>query len=55
MKVELDIDMSKIDYDSINKQTKEKLNSVTPEDIFKKYYYTDDGIRYCIRKINSNR
>lgn len=48
MKVEIDIDMSKIDYDSINKQIKEKLKNMTPEDIFKKYYYTDEDIREYI-------
>ena len=34
MKVEIDIDMSRIDYDSINKQIKEKLENLTPSDIY---------------------
>lgn len=55
MKVEIDIDMSKIDYDSINKQIKEKLENMTPEDIFKKYYYTDEDIReYISNKLDES-
>lgn len=55
MKVEIDIDMSKIDYGSINKQIKEKLNNMTPEDIFKKYYYTDEDIReYISNKLDKS-
>ena len=50
MKVEIDIDMSKIDYDSINAQIKEKLDSLTPTDIFKRYYKTDDDISRYIEK-----
>ena len=50
MKVEIDIDMSKIDYDSINTQIKEKLDSLTPSDIFKRYYKTDDDISRYIEK-----
>ena len=50
MKVEIDIDMSKIDYDSINAQIKEKLDSLTPSDIFKRYYKTDDDISRYIEK-----
>lgn len=53
MKVEIDIDMSKIDYDSINKQIKEKLENMTPEDIFRKYYYTDEDIsKYISDKLD---
>lgn len=53
MKVEIDIDMSKIDYNSINKQIKEKLENMTPEDIFKKYYYTDEDIsKYISDKLD---
>lgn len=55
MKVEIDIDMSKIDYGSINKQIKEKLENMTPEDIFKKYYYTDEDIReYISNKLDKS-
>lgn len=50
MKVEIDIDMSRIDYDSINAQIKEKLDSLTPTDIFKKYYKTDSDISRYIEK-----
>lgn len=50
MKVEIDIDMSRIDYDSINAQIKEKLDSLTPTDIFKRYYKTDDDISRYIEK-----
>lgn len=50
MKVEIDIDMSRIDYDSINAQIKEKLDSLTPSDIFKRYYKTDDDISRYIEK-----
>ena len=44
MKVEIDIDMSRIDYDSINAQIKEKLEGLTPTDIFSRYYKTDEDI-----------
>lgn len=55
MKVEIDIDMSKIDYNSINKQIREKLENMTPEDIFKKYYYTDEDIReYISNKLDES-
>ena len=50
MKVEIDIDMSRIDYDSINAQIKEKLDNLTPTDIFKRYYKTDDDISRYIEK-----
>ena len=50
MKVEIDIDMSRIDYDSINEQIKEKLENLTPSDIFKRYYKTDDDISRYIEK-----
>ena len=50
MKVEIDIDMNRIDYDSINAQIKEKLDSLTPTDIFKRYYKTDDDISRYIEK-----
>lgn len=50
MKVEIDIDMSRIDYDSINAQIKEKLDSLTPTDIFKRYYKTDADISRYIEK-----
>ena len=50
MKVEIDIDMSKIDYDSINTQIKEKLESLTPTDIFSRYYRTDEDISEYITK-----
>ena len=50
MKVEIDIDMSRIDYDSINKQIKEKLENLTPSDIFSRYYKTDDDISRYIEK-----
>ena len=50
MKVEIDIDMSRIDYDSINAQIKEKLNSLTPTDIFSRYYKTDEDISRYITK-----
>ena len=50
MKVEIDIDMSRIDYDSINAQIKEKLDSLTPTDIFSRYYRTDDDISRYITK-----
>lgn len=53
MKVEIDIDISKIDYDSINKQIKEKLENMTPEDIFRRYYYTDEDIsKYISDKLD---
>lgn len=53
MKVEIDIDMSRIDYDSINAQIKEKLESLTPSDIFGRYYRTDDDIsRYIERRLD---
>lgn len=55
MKVEIDIDMSKIDYDSINKQIKEKLDNMTSEDIFKRYYYTDEDIaKYISNKLDES-
>lgn len=50
MKVEIDIDMSRIDYDSINAQIKEKLENLAPEDIFSKYYKTDSDISEYIEK-----
>ena len=50
MKVEIDIDMSRIDYDSINAQIKEKLEDLTPTDIFSRYYRTDDDISRYIEK-----
>lgn len=50
MKVEIDIDMGRIDYDSINAQIKEKLDNLTPEDIFSKYYKTDSDISEYIEK-----
>ena len=50
MKVEIDIDMSRIDYDSINEQIKEKLDSLTPTDIFSRYYRTDEDISEYIEK-----
>lgn len=53
MKVEIDIDMSRIDYDSINEQIKEKLENLTPSDIFSRYYKTDDDIsRYIERHLD---
>lgn len=53
MKVEIDIDMSRIDYDSINEQIKEKLENLTPSDIFSRYYKTDDDIsRYIERRLD---
>lgn len=53
MKVEIDIDMSRIDYDSINAQIKEKLENLTPSDIFSRYYKTDDDIsRYIERHLD---
>lgn len=53
MKVEIDIDMSRIDYDSINEQIKEKLEKLTPSDIFGRYYITDDDIsRYIERRLD---
>ena len=50
MKVEIDIDMSRIDYDSINAQIKEKLENLAPEDIFGKYYKYDSDIAGYIEK-----
>lgn len=50
MKVEIDIDMSRIDYDSINEQIKEKLENLTPTDIFSRYYRTDEDISKYIEK-----
>ena len=50
MKVEIDIDMSRIDYDSINAQIKEKLEGLTPTDIFSRYYKTDEDISGYIEK-----
>ena len=50
MKVEIDIDMSRINYDSINTQIKEKLEKLTPSDIFSRYYKTDDDISRYIEK-----
>lgn len=50
MKVEIDIDMSRIDYDYINEQIKEKLENLTPSDIFSRYYKTDDDISRYIEK-----
>lgn len=50
MKVEIDIDMSRIDYDSINAQIKEKLENLTPENIFSKYYKYDSDIADYIEK-----
>lgn len=50
MKVEIDIDMSRIDYDSINAQIKEKLEGLTPTDIFSRYYKTDADISEYIEK-----
>ena len=53
MKVEIDIDMSRINYDSINEQIKEKLENLTPTDIFSRYYKTDDDIsRYIERHLD---
>ena len=53
MKVEIDIDMSRIDYDSINEQIKEKLENLTPTDIFSRYYRTDEDIsRYIERHLD---
>ena len=53
MRVEIDIDMSRIDYDSINEQIKEKLENLTPSDIFSRYYKTDDDIsRYIERHLD---
>lgn len=54
MKVEIDIDMSRIDYDSINTQIKEKLESLTPTDIFSRYYKTDEDISEYITKYLEN-
>ena len=51
MKVEIDIDTSKIDYNEINKQIKEKLEVLTPQDIFNRYYKTDDDINEYIENI----
>lgn len=50
MKVEINIDMNRIDYDSINEQIKEKLENLTPSDIFSRYYKTDDDISRYIEK-----
>lgn len=50
MKIEIDIDMSRIDYDSINTQIKEKLEGLTPTDIFSRYYKTDEDISEYIEK-----
>lgn len=44
MKVEIDIDMGKIDYDAINEQIREKLEDLNPTDIFNRYYKTDSDI-----------
>lgn len=53
MRVEIDIDMSRIDYDSINEQIKEKLENLTPSDIFSRYYKTDDDIsRYIEERLD---
>ena len=54
MKVEIDIDMSRIDYDSINTQIKEKLDGLTPTDIFSRYYRTDEDISKYIEKYLEN-
>lgn len=54
MKVEIDIDMSRIDYDSINTQIKEKLENLTPTDIFSRYYRTDEDISKYIEKYLEN-
>lgn len=54
MKVEIDIDMSRIDYDSINEQIKEKLENLTPTDIFSRYYRTDEDISKYIEKYLEN-
>lgn len=50
MRVEIDIDMGKIDYDSINAQIKEKLEEMSAEDIFSRYYTTDEDVRKYIEK-----
>jgi hypothetical protein len=50
MKIEIDIDISRIDYDSINAQIKEKLEGLTPTDIFSRYYKTDADISEYIEK-----
>lgn len=51
MEIKIDIDMNKIDYESINKQIKEKLSQASLEDVFKRYYITEDDIERKIENI----
>lgn len=51
MEIKIDIDMKKIDYESINNQIKEKLSQVSVDDIFKRYYTTEEDIRRHIGDI----
>lgn len=51
MEIKIDIDMNKIDYESINKEIKEKISQASVDDIFKRYYMTEDDIRQHIENI----
>lgn len=51
MEIKIDIDMDKIDYESINNQIKEKLSRASVDDIFKRYYVTETDIIQQIENI----
>lgn len=51
MEIKIDIDMNKIDYESINKQIREKLSQASVDDIFKRYYVMEDDIRKSIENL----
>ena len=54
MEIKIDIDMNKIDYESINKQIKEKLSQASVDDVFKRYYIMEDDITQHIERILRN-
>lgn len=58
MKVEIDIDLDRIDYDSINKQIVERVKTMTPSEIFSHYYRTDadakEYVDYLLRKYSED-
>ena len=51
MEIKIDIDMNKIDYESITKEIREKISQASVDDIFKRYYTTEDDIRQYIENI----
>lgn len=58
MKVEINIDLDRIDYDSINEQIVERVKNMTPAEIFSEHYCTDNDVKeyidYLLRKYSED-